>query len=140
MLGVLPTRIQEIYANRFRATYLRSKDKSPKDVSLDQRKPEGLESLKVGCSGERLMRGIDTILNRKLFDYTYYLVHNPDIDPMTVEPLLHYLQHGWREGRNPSMSFSVSAYLRKHAEVKREGREPLLHYAISCEHLASPER
>jgi hypothetical protein len=33
------------------------------------------------------------------FDTTLYLIHNPDVAAMNVDPLEHYLQHGRIEGR-----------------------------------------
>jgi hypothetical protein len=34
-----------------------------------------------------------------------YLAHNPDIAVAGVNPLQHYEQSGWLEGRNPSAGF-----------------------------------
>ncbi|MGO8857001.1 MAG: glycosyltransferase family 9 protein [Steroidobacteraceae bacterium] len=46
-----------------------------------------------------------------LFDPEYYLKSNPDIAALNVDPLLHYLEQGCRERRDPSASFDTSYYL-----------------------------
>lgn len=35
------------------------------------------------------------------FDSDFYLIQNPDIAAARIDPLLHFLEHGWREGRRP---------------------------------------
>jgi hypothetical protein len=37
-----------------------------------------------------------------LFDSDFYLTNNPDLVTAGVDPLLHFLEFGWREGRRPS--------------------------------------
>lgn len=37
-----------------------------------------------------------------LFDSDFYVAQNPDIVGAATEPLLHFLTHGWKEGRRPS--------------------------------------
>lgn len=63
-----------------------------------------------------------------LFDKDWYLTHNPDVANAKVNPLLHYLQHGGFEGRNPSSDFSSSGYLEAYEDVKNAGMNPLVHY------------
>ena len=45
------------------------------------------------------------------FDTAYYLAHNPDVAAAGVDPLQHYLQDGWKEGRNPDAFFNTQYYL-----------------------------
>lgn len=35
------------------------------------------------------------------FDSDFYLIQNPYIATAGIDPLLHFLEHGWREGRRP---------------------------------------
>ncbi|MBQ7705039.1 MAG: radical SAM protein [Selenomonadaceae bacterium] len=42
----------------------------------------------------------------------------------------HYLNIGWREGKNPSAFFSTSDYLKKNPDVAAAGMNPLLHFEI----------
>ena len=45
-----------------------------------------------------------------------------------MNPLRHYEQYGWREGRDPSAQFSGSKYLAAYSDVKAARLNPLLHY------------
>ena len=36
-----------------------------------------------------------------LFDTSFYLEKNPDVAQAGVNPLLHYSEYSWREGRDP---------------------------------------
>jgi len=61
-----------------------------------------------------------------LFDPEYYVKNNPDIAALNVDPLLHYLECGCREGRNPSADFDTSYYLSLFNGDKPAN--PLAHY------------
>jgi len=63
-----------------------------------------------------------------LFDAAYYLTHNPDVVEAGVSPLLHFVRHGAREGRNPSRFFDTSWYLQQNPDVAAAGTNPLIHY------------
>ena len=63
-----------------------------------------------------------------LFDAAYYLARNPDVKAAGVDPLLHYLVSGWKEGRNPSALFDTSYYLKQNPDVAAAGVNPLLHF------------
>jgi hypothetical protein len=56
------------------------------------------------------------------------LAHNPDIAAAGVNPLLHYDQYGWQEGRDPSVSFSTSGYLAANPDVAGAHLDPLQHF------------
>jgi hypothetical protein len=62
------------------------------------------------------------------FDRDYYLSTNSDIRKAGVDPLLHFMQAGWKEGRNPSPGFNVRFYLRENPDVAAAGINPLVHY------------
>jgi GT2 family glycosyltransferase/glycosyltransferase involved in cell wall biosynthesis len=72
---------------------------------------------------------LDEILASGMFDRDYYLAHSPDVVAAGMDPALHYLRHGWREGRQPSLAFNGDFYIGVHADVRAEGFHPLLHYA-----------
>ena len=63
-----------------------------------------------------------------LWSDPYYLSHNPDVAAAHINPLLHYEQYGWTEGRDPSAQFSTHKYLAAYSDVKAAGADPLLHY------------
>ena len=49
----------------------------------------------------------DAALARPFFDAEFYRTEYPDVASGGMDPLLHYLDHGWREGRDPSAVFST---------------------------------
>lgn len=61
-------------------------------------------------------------------DDEFYLKTNPDVRNAGVDPALHYVKYGWREGRDPSPSFSTQAYLEAHPNLQIEEVNPLLHF------------
>ncbi len=65
------------------------------------------------------------------FDRIYYCSANPDVWEARVDPLLHFLVQGWREGRNPSPLFDVNFYLTNNPDVAATGVNPLLHFIFA---------
>ena len=63
-----------------------------------------------------------------LFDSEYYLENNEDVKNAKMDPIKHYLQFGWKEGRNPSAEFNGNEYLNKRPDVRVAGICPLVHY------------
>lgn len=74
---------------------------------------------------ERLYR---LIQHSGLFDERYYLYHNADVNKAGIDPLKHYLEGGWREGRQPNEFFDTSWYLDQNPDVALSSVHPLLHY------------
>jgi hypothetical protein len=62
------------------------------------------------------------------FDAASYLRAYPDVAAAGVDPLEHFISHGWREGRNPNNDFDVVYYLTTYPDVAAAGINPLLHY------------
>lgn len=62
------------------------------------------------------------------FDTDYYLDKNPDVRSSGCNPRRHYLEHGWKEGRDPSSGFSTSGYLAANPDVEAAGENPLVHF------------
>ncbi len=62
------------------------------------------------------------------FDAKYYLLANPDVALAGVDPLSHFNNNGWHEGRNPNAFFDTSGYLARYADVAAAGANPLQHY------------
>ena len=65
-----------------------------------------------------------------LFDAAYYLETHPDIAQAGVDPLEHFFDHGWTEGRRPNPYFDPLWYVAQNADVKAGGLNPLYHYAF----------
>ncbi|WP_442756475.1 glycoside hydrolase family 99-like domain-containing protein [Methylocystis sp. JAN1] len=61
------------------------------------------------------------------FDVPDYLARHPDIAQAKVDPVEHYVEYGYREGRNPSNLFDTNYYLWSRLGGKA-AECPLLHY------------
>jgi len=62
------------------------------------------------------------------FDAEFYLSENEDVRKAGVDPLIHYLEYGWREGRNPNAVFWTAYYLSTNADVRAANINPFYHY------------
>lgn len=62
------------------------------------------------------------------FDPAFYLESNPDVAASGADPLLHYVDYGARELRNPSPYFDTEYYLRSNPDVARHGANALIHF------------
>ena len=47
------------------------------------------------------------------FDPAYYLERYPDVAQAGIDPFLHYMDFGFREGRDPSPGFQTGYYIAK---------------------------
>ena len=65
------------------------------------------------------------------FDGKFYLETNLDVAEAEVDPLEHYLLHGWKEGRQPSRSFDVDLYHLIFPALKRNNLNPLVHHVLA---------
>lgn len=61
-------------------------------------------------------------------DGAFYQAAYPELDQPDIDPIRHYLEHGWREGRDPAPWISVRRYLDDNPDVASAGLEPLYHY------------
>jgi len=68
------------------------------------------------------------LLNSNLFDADWYLAQYPDIKETGADPALHYLEHGYKESRDPSKNFSSFKYYQDNPDVKNQNENPLVHY------------
>jgi GT2 family glycosyltransferase/lipopolysaccharide biosynthesis protein len=71
-----------------------------------------------------------------LFDEAYYLAHNPDVTSTGADPIVHFLEHGGFEGRNPHPLMHVSFYLQYYPDAVSSGLNPAVHYAL----VGAPEQ
>jgi 4-hydroxybenzoate polyprenyltransferase len=60
-------------------------------------------------------------------DPVWYRNTYPDLND-EVDPIAHYADQGWREGRNPNAGFSTTWYLTQYPDVVAARQNPLLHY------------
>ncbi|WDZ80928.1 glycosyltransferase (plasmid) [Ensifer adhaerens] len=79
----------------------------------------------------RTSRGeLRAIRDTGLLDPEFYLTKNPDVAASKIDPAVHYLNFGWREGRDPSARFSTKDYLAENPDVSASGINPLVHYSV----------
>ena len=51
-----------------------------------------------------------------------------DVAAANMDPLAHYHEFGWKEGRDPSASFHTNAYEAANPDVGAAQMDPMLHY------------
>lgn len=70
------------------------------------------------------LKNLFLIKKSKYFNKKWYLNTYPDVKKAKIDPALHYLKYGWKEGRNPSGMFDNNLYLNKY----KYNANPLVHY------------
>lgn len=70
----------------------------------------------------------DRALAATEFDAPYYLFNNPDVAASGQDPLDHFLQRGWKEGRDPSRDFHLDDYLELSPDVAAARVQPFVHF------------
>ena len=65
------------------------------------------------------------------FDPNYYLEHYPEIKAQNINPFDHYVQYGWKEGKNPSAIFETTFYVRQYLYTNKYNLNPLADYIKS---------
>ena len=74
-----------------------------------------------------LLEDILLLEKSTLFDPDYYLEKYSGLKDSNVDPYYHYCLYGWRDGLEPSKSFSCEKYLLQNPEIKGV-MSPLIHY------------
>ena len=67
------------------------------------------------------------VMDSGLFDEQWYRAQPPGLGE-DEDPLDHYLNKGWLEGRSPSEKFNGETYLYWYPDVRKIGANPLAHY------------
>jgi hypothetical protein len=83
---------------------------------------------RLGPGAKRRLFDLKLVQSSLLFDRDWYLENYPDVAQAGIDPLVHFMELGWREGRDPGTEFATSAYLKANADVAASGINPLLHY------------
>lgn len=73
-------------------------------------------------------KDIEIIKASKLFSNDYYLNRYSDVLESNFSSYEHYLQYGWKEGRDPSPLFSTKGYLRLNPDVEKKNINPLIYH------------
>lgn len=70
------------------------------------------------------------IAKSKLFDKKWYLEQNPDVKAAKADPILHYLEYGWKEARECTPYFDGKQYLQMYPDIKEANMNPLAHWLL----------
>ncbi len=90
---------------------------------------------------ERLFRyfstrfGFDDRLSLNMFDRRYYLDSNVDVMESGMDPFIHFVRYGHREGRSPSPYFDVKWYEDTYAQAMVPGVSAIDNYIIEGSRL-----
>ena len=76
------------------------------------------------------IKGYRAIKRNNLFDIGFYLKNNGDVRVSGKDPIIHYLYHGFKEGRQPNPNFDGDYYLETHGDVRNSNLNPLVHYSL----------
>lgn len=71
------------------------------------------------------------LLKRSIFNEKYYLENNLDVAESDYDPLLHYLLHGFYEGRSPNYNFNSKYHLMKFRNTKKSDLNSLIKYILN---------
>lgn len=69
-----------------------------------------------------------TIAQSGYFSAEYYLERYEDVAGAGIDPIVHYLDYGAAEGRNPSRLFDTRFYADSNRDALTSGMNPLVHY------------
>ncbi|HNS85435.1 MAG TPA: hypothetical protein PKH09_00950 [Parvularculaceae bacterium] len=80
------------------------------------------------------------ISQSSLFDADWYAREYKDIAARNIDPALHYVRFGGKEGRAPGPNFNGAAYIAANPDLAGTGVNPLLHYILHGEKEGRPTR
>ncbi|WP_255120012.1 glycosyltransferase [Synechococcus sp. Cruz CV-v-12] len=82
-------------------------------------------------SPELIAAEVAAIRQSGLFDEAFYCSILTDHQTATMDPIQHYCEVGWRQGRNPSTDFDTNFYLSTYTEIRDAGLNPFWHYVVA---------
>ena len=114
----------EYNSNKYRSLTQRLISKFPLLYMLPRIHKNGIKNTII------TRKGYHAIKNNELLDIGYYLSCNPDVKLTGEDPIIHYIYHGFNEGRKPNPTFDGEYYLETHSDVKNSNLNPLVHYGL----------
>lgn len=84
--------------------------------------------LRATAAREAEHDNLEAVRNSPFFNSAHYLETNPDVRAIGIDPALHYILHGAREGRDPGPFFSTKAYLARYPDIAKANVNALVHY------------
>ncbi len=82
-------------------------------------------------SKSRIEFEYDFIFKNDIFDSQYYLFMYEDVLKAGIDPIIHYIEYGWFEGRNPNQNFKTREYIMNNLELLDQDINPLVHYYLN---------
>ena len=76
------------------------------------------------------IKGYKTIKKNHLLDISFYLESYPNVRFSGMDPILHYMYHGFKEDKKPNPVFDGDYYLKVYSDVQRSNLNPLVHYSL----------
>jgi CDP-glycerol glycerophosphotransferase len=70
----------------------------------------------------------ELVFETGMFDAKYYLKTYPDVAQSNIDPLIHFVEYGAAEFRNPSAEFDTIWYWLVHQQNESSHLNPLVHY------------
>ena len=83
---------------------------------------------RVFGTGNNLKEDMALLYTSNLFDSQWYLNCYKDVVDSGLDPAQHYLQFGYKEGRQPGPHFDGNWYLKHYSDVASKGMNPLIHF------------
>ncbi len=78
-----------------------------------------------------IQAAVEDIRASGLFDETYYRAMYPDQRYATQDPISHYCEQGWKQGKNPSEDFDTRFYLETYGDIAAANLNPFWHYVYA---------
>ena len=77
----------------------------------------------------RSLKAYNILKNSKMFNEKFYVKKYLPKAP-EMNPIVHYIYFGVKEGKNPNKEFDTNFYLNKYKNVKKSKMNPLIHFIL----------
>ncbi len=120
---------------------LDAKSEAPASIDPDREKRESLQPQASTVETNKLadVKAQDALtttvgstihVRSLIFDVDWYRTEYPDVAAANLDPVRHYFDNGFREGRNPNRHFDTNWYASSNPDVAAAGLNPFLHYLL----------
>ncbi len=76
------------------------------------------------------IKGFRSIKKNNLFDEEFYLSNYKDVKASGMNPIIHYIIYGYKEGKDPNKDFDGVYYSHKYGDALSSKLSPLVHYSL----------
>ncbi len=113
----------QVYENEYlknnRSIKIRLFSKFPTLYILFNKKNNGMKNILTN------IRGYKAIKKNQLLNTNYYLKNYRDVRLSGMDPILHYMYFGFKEGRNPNNIFDGKTYIETQSDIRHSKLNPL---------------